>query len=204
MAFLDVLFPTRISINAQARPLFLTSKAWVGRRRVVNLQEPFPLQQYQIDAPVRSAKDFEALRSFFYVVRGDRDGFRFKDWTDYLLTQQNSRLVRVSAGLFQVHRVYAVGASEMLRPLSRPVAGMRFWRTRASVVTEVTGSATLNTSTGRVTISGDDPADTYTASGQFHVPVAFKDPQPTWRFVSGREMQTDWPSIELEEFDETA
>lgn len=201
MAFFEEVFPERISNNMTGGPRFKTRKGNTeGGQRYVNQDDPYPVHDYLLNHPVRSGEDFEQLRAFFFVVGGDRDGFRFKDWSDYRATQQNSRLTLVSGAIYQLNRIYVFGSRTFVRPIQKPVAGLQVFRTRSGSTTNITGSSVVDTTTGRVTVSGHVSGDAYTWSGEFHVPVAFKDPQAVFNVIGTPRMLTEWPNIELEEF----
>jgi uncharacterized protein (TIGR02217 family) len=199
MAFFEALFPPRISANAQGGPRFITEKAYTASgRRSTNRLAALPLADYAIDHPVREAADFEELRAFFYVVGGDADGFRFKDWSDFVLTDANSRLDLVSGTTWQIERLYTFGARTLARPIQKPVAGAVVHRLRG--MTHSTVTTTVDSTTGQCVIGDHVDGDTYTAVGQFHVPVAFKDPKAVWKFIGGSRGLTEWTGIDLEEF----
>lgn len=198
MAFFEALFPPRISANAVGGPRFITEKAYsASGRRSTNRLAAWPLHEYAIEHPVRTAVDFEELRAFFYVVGGDADAFRFKDWADYQLTDANSRLSLVSGTTWQLERVYTFGSRTFARPISKPVAGVVVNRLRSGVRTAT--AAVLDTTTGLCTISDHVSGDTYSAVGEFHVPVAFKDPAASWVVLGTSSGLTEWPGIDLEE-----
>lgn len=201
MAFFEHLFPPRISRNAQGGPRFLTSKAYtVSGQRHTNRNATYPLHQYTIAHPVRAAVDFEELRAFFYVVGGDADAFRFKDWSDFRATLENTSATLISGTTYQLNRTYTVGSRQFVRPIYKPVAGVLVFRNRSGVITEVTESCVVNTATGQMTVStGHESGDTYRWAGTFHVPVAFKDAAALWTLLGTPDMLTEWPNIELEE-----
>ena len=198
MAFREILFPPRISANASGGPRFITSKAYTrSGRRAVNSDALYPIHEYTISHPVRTGDGFNELRAFFYIVGGDKDGFLFKDWTDYVASSLNTSLTLVSGSVYQLNRTYTFGSDTYVRPIYKPAAGAIVFRDRSGAVS--TASATVDATTGRATISGHVEGDTYTWSGQFHVPVAFKDPQAVWNFIGTPDMLTEWVGIELEE-----
>lgn len=201
MAFFEALFPERISINAEGGPRFLNSKAYMqGGQRITNRETTHPLHQYSVAVPARRSEDFTELRAFFYVVGGDADGFRFKDWTDFLATQANSNLTLISGSVYQLNRLYTYGSRTYVRPIYKPVTPIQVFRTRGGVTTEITpASASIDYTTGRVTISGHVAGDTYRWAGEFHVPVAFRDPSAMWRLLGSANDLVEWPNIELEE-----
>lgn len=200
MAFFEQRFPERISRNALGGPRFFNSKAYtVSGQRNTNRNATYPLHQYTIDHPVKAAEDFEALRAFFYVVGGDADAFRFKDWSDHRATQANSSATLLTGSTYQLNRLYTFGSRTFVRPIYKPVndGALKLWRTRSAVVSEAT--VTPDYTTGQVDVLGHVSGDTYTWSGTFDVPVAFKDPAAMWRLLGTPNLLTDWTGIELEE-----
>lgn len=201
MAFFEQLFPPRISRNAQGGPRFLTSKAYTtSGQRITNRNAAWPLHQYTIDHPVKTAADFEELRAFFYVVGGDADAFRFKDWSDFRATVENTSMTVITGTTYQLNRTYTFGGRQFIRPIYKPVAGLRVFRNRGGVITDVTTDCVITTSTGQVVVQlGHQAGDTYRWQGTFHVPVAFKDPAALWTLLGTPDLLTSWPAIELEE-----
>lgn len=201
MAFFEELFPAEISANMTGGPRFVTSKAYMASgQRDTNREALYPLHEFSLAHPVQDRHSFEALRAFFWVVGGDADAFRFKDWSDHLATTANTSTTLVSTGVYQLNRVYSYGARSFTRPIQKPVAGARIWRTRGGVPADITGTSTLDATTGRVTVTGHVAGDIYTWAGEFHIPAAFKDPAAVFRVLgSGDRMLTEWPGIEVEE-----
>lgn len=200
MAFFEERFPEYISLGAEGGPRFITSKAYMqGGQRISNREATHPLHEYSIAHPVKDRADFEALRAFFYVVGGDADAFRFKDWADFRATQANSSLSLISSNVYQLNRLYTYGSRTYVRPIYKPVASIAMYRTRSGVTTLATADASVNYTTGRVTVSNHVSGDTYTWVGEFDVPVAFKDPGAMWRLLGTQDELIEWPSIELEE-----
>ena len=198
MAFFEELFPARISRDAEGGPRFITSKAYsTAGQRITNREATYPLHEYTIAHPPRSQEDFEALRAFFYVVGGDADAFRFKDWSDYRATRQCSNLTLVSGAEFQLNRLYTFGTRTFVRPIYKPMEGAVVWRNRGGVWSQAV--AVVDSSTGKATVSGHAVGDNYAWEGMFHVPVAFKDPAAMWKVLGGPKLITEWTGIELEE-----
>lgn len=127
----------------------------------------------EISYRARPKTEYDELRDFFNVVfRNGHIGFRAKDWSDFELTQANSALYLVDGADWQICRLHAAGASFYLRPTKKPVSdSVTIFRTRADVVSEAT--ATIDYTTGIATISGHADGDTYTAEGEFDIPVTF-------------------------------
>jgi uncharacterized protein (TIGR02217 family) len=204
MAFHEYLFPPRISANMQAGPRFMVDSAFtLGGQRYTNLRDPYPLHEYRINHPVRSGAEFEELRAFFWVVNG-RDAFRFKDWSDYLLNSGNSSLELITGSTYQITRKYVSPGRTALRPIYKPVAGIKVFRNRAGVITDITSTSTITTTNGRVVLTGHTSGDTYYCTGEFHVPGAFTDPEAVFNVLGGSSMLTEWADFGVREVREIA
>lgn len=200
MAFFEHLFPQKISLSAEGGPRFLTSKAYGSSgQRVTNRDASQPLHQYRVSLIPMEGDAFDELKAFFYVVGGDCDGFRFKDWSDYQATADNTKLVPVPGheSTWQLCRVYEYAERQFVRTISKPVEGAQVFRKRSGSVAQL--SVTPDPTTGRVVIEDHESGDTYHWIGEFHVPVAFRDPSTIWNIIGGPKMITSWPDIELEE-----
>lgn len=210
MAFYEQLFPPRISANMTGGPGFLVREAnTVGGQRYTQRDDPYPIHEFQLAHPIRSGQDFEELRAFFWVIGGSADGFRFKDFSDFRATQQNTTLTLITGSTYQLCRTYASAAPAgsawltasrtFIRPIYKPVSGLKVYRTRSGSTTDITGSSTITTTNGRVVISGHMSGDTYTWEGEFHIPVAFMNPKAAFQVIGGSSMLTEWPDIGLRE-----
>lgn len=201
MAFFEELFPPEISVGMTGGPRFMTSKAYTqAGHRHTNRIALHPLHEYSLSQPSMRQDLFDRLRAFFWVVGGDADAFRFKDWSDHRCNLAQGGTTEVSAGVYQLHKVYSYGARSAVRTITKPVAGARIYRTRSAVVTDITATSTLDTTTGRVTVTGHLAGDTYAWAGEFHIPAAFKDPAAVWRWLGeAGSANMAWPSLEVEE-----
>ncbi len=205
MAFFEELFPTEVGRNMVGGPRALVQVAYASSgQRFVNDMDPEPLHEWSLAYPVQIGEEFEALRAFAYVINVNRDAFRFEDPADHEATQQNSGMALISAGVYQLTRRYTYGARSKVRPIYKPVAGAQIFRTRSGFTTNITGTSSVSTTTGQVTVSGHIGGDTYTWAGDFHIPVHFRDAAAVWRFLGGSRMLTEWPDIALVESREIA
>lgn len=200
MAFLESpVFPERISAYAEIMPAFMNDVSYLDGRRYVLQQDELPVHYWKIDHPVRTNQDFEELRAFWYNVGANRDAFRFRDPTDYIASQLNSRLTNVSGNVWQLNRIYVTGARTFYRPIKKPEVVLAVFRTRSGVTTDATADCTTVLTTGRVTIANHLAGDSYTWVGRFHTPAAIKNEQASWRLLGSSRSLVEWPSIELEE-----
>lgn len=199
MAFFETRLPECYAFGARGGPVFSTEVVkTTGGQRYANANWLMPLHLYDISQGVKTQTDFEVIRDFFYVVGGRRDGFRFKDWADYVATLQPLSLI--TGSVYQMNRVYVRGSRTFARPIYKPVAGATFVRTRGGTPSAIT--PTVDYTTGQVTVSGHVAGDTYAWSGEFDVPVAFVNDQMEAEITNRNQREgflITWPSIQIEE-----
>ena len=202
MAFLEQRLSPRIEQGAIGGPVNrgrqMVRTAGGKLRQVFTWAEP--LREYTINHGVMGAPDARELLSLWYVVNfTPYEGFRFRDWADYVATQANSRCTLVSGSNYQLQLVYTFAGIEFVRKITKPVAGAKVYRTRSGVDTEAT--ATINTSTGVAAISGHAAGDTYTWEGMFDVPVTFSGDEwmPQAEAMASDGVVSTMPTIQLEE-----
>lgn len=175
MAFLEQRLNPRIEQGASGGPVNRGRqmvRSAGGRLRQV-FTWPEPLHEFTVSHGLLDGVRLEELRSMWYVVNfTPYEGFRFRDWSDYIATQANSRCALLTSTTLQLQRIYTFAGIDFVRKVSKPVAGAAIYRTRSGVVSTVSG-ATVDTTTGIATITGHTAGDTYTWAGQFDVPVTF-------------------------------
>jgi uncharacterized protein (TIGR02217 family) len=181
MAFLEQRISPKITEGSEGGPTQpARSRVYmVNGRLKQNFSALMPIHKYEVSHGVRSRADYQSVLDLFYVVMfTPYEGFRFKDWGDYQLTQANSRLTLVSGSNYQINRVHTFGAVEFLRPIYKPVDGtIVVKRDRSGTIS--TATATVTATTGVAAISGHVEGDTYTCEGEFDVPVTFSSDEWT-------------------------
>jgi uncharacterized protein (TIGR02217 family) len=132
-----------------------------------------PLLTCELSHGVRSAADYQTvLDAWMVVMCTPFEGLRVKNWRDYQATQQNTSLRFIVGSTWQLCRRHVFGGIELLRNITKPVAGtVTVFRLRTGVTT--TASASIDSATGIATISGHSTGDTYTWSGEFDFPMTF-------------------------------
>lgn len=176
MTFLDQRLHDGVARGSRGGPVGSRTKAYLPNGQ---LQQQFnysrALHRYDISFGIKTADDFEAIRTLFYVVMfTPYEGFRMRDWNDYTASPSNSTLTLVSGTTWQLQRVYTNGSVSFKRDIVKPESGsVTVYRTRSGVTTTI--APTIDATTGRVTISGHVSGDTYTWAGRFDVPVTFED-----------------------------
>lgn len=108
--FLEVRIPESISEGSKGGPGFATdvfeSETGFEQR---NSKWEFARCRYDISYGIRSKDDMDTVLEFFYNMRGRATGFRYKDWTDYIL---DDGLIGIGDGAedtFQIIKVYNAG-----------------------------------------------------------------------------------------------
>lgn len=201
MAFFEERMNPDLTFGAQGGPVFSTSRAVsTSGREVVNRNWSLPLHRYNVQHCIKTAADFDEILAFFYVVSGAFDGFRYKDWNDF--TDDNRGILTlVSGSQYQMFKTYTKGSRTFNRKISKPVAGVQIFRFRSGVQSNITGSSTIDLTTGLVTVTGHVAGDTYRWSGEFDVPVRFMSDDLLYTIVnkSGTEFLIDSGPIELME-----
>ncbi len=157
MSFLESpRFPANISYGAVGGPGYNTD--------VVILNSGFEQRQqnwevarakYDVSHGVKSQADHDVLISFFRSVKGRANGFRFKDWADYQVTQANGKLgegVGDGTGVLQLNKYYAAGSLYEYRAIKKPVSAALY--KNGSLLT-ITTHYTIDLTTGIVTLVAD-------------------------------------------------
>lgn len=161
-----------------------------------------PKHEMDLSHGLRNAADYQVLLDFHYIVfSGGFEGFRVKDWRDYIATQQNTAMTATvgATGDYQLQRKHVAGANQYLRDIKKPVVGtVVVWRNRAGAIT--TASATVDYTNGRVIVAAHIAGDTYTWTGEFDVPMTFVDDVWTGHLeVNTENLHVDSQSVQLEE-----
>lgn len=107
--------------------------------------------KWVLAADIYDDAEKEALLAFFRARRGRAEGFRFKDWTDYLVTVANGIMSPASvngAKEYQLVRRYSTTGTNHDRPIKKPVSGT----VSVYMADALQGSATVDPTTGLVTL----------------------------------------------------
>lgn len=171
MAFHDVRLPDDVERGAAGGPNFKTTVidlANGSEQRNADWQEA--RHEWELSYGVQDKDDFAAVRAFFFARRGMANTFLFKDWSDYVLTDETQGVGDGANMLFQLIKTYENdGPSPYYRRITRPVTGTVVWK-----VDGVVRSATHN-GLGLYTLAGPVIANgaIVTASAQFDMHVRF-------------------------------
>lgn len=170
--FDEVRLPDNIERGASIGPSFLTViNTLQSGAEQRNIQYIFPRLLIDASYGVQSKQDYEQILEFFYARQGRARGFRFKDWTDFQITNTAIGIGDGSRTQFQIHRAYTSGTVTFNRPITKPIGSTFTFTVNGSPTTP----ASVDDTTGVVTFSSAPALSAVIAvtSGEFDVPVRF-------------------------------
>lgn len=163
MSFLESpRFPEGISRGATGGPTFQTTVTQTGGGQEYRNQGwSQPRRKYDVSHAARTFDLYKELLAFFLVANGRTNGFRFKDWADYIATAAQGRFVLLTSTTFQAYKRYTSGSSYVDRIIQKGVAT---WTVTGGTV------ASIDYTTGIVTMSSGTPT---AWAGEYDVPARF-------------------------------
>lgn len=177
MEFVDTPFPDRIAFQAKAEPMWQTTlTALLSGFEATNQEWSQLRHSYDAGLAVRVASDYLLVKAHFNKMRGKAKSFPFFDPIDHTVAQLAGLLVAEQGSPNDLHMLYqyGTGTGAYQRRISRPKTGtIAVYRTRSAVTSSITGSATIDYTTGIVSVTGHVAGDTYGWSGDFYVPCRY-------------------------------
>ncbi len=171
MSFTEIRFPENISYGSTGGPEFSTDIVTTHNgceQRNVNWSRA--RARYNIAYGVRSNEQLTELITFFQARKGKAIGFRFKDWSDFTVTNQEIGIGDGKKMTFQLIKTYISGKDKHTRMIKKPVHGT----IKIYLDNEETEKYSVNYSTGEITFTKPPAKGTIiTASFEFDVPVRF-------------------------------
>jgi uncharacterized protein (TIGR02217 family) len=167
-------FPDTVAEGASGGPTFSTNvfEAHTG------LEQRFCTRstarhRYNVGMGVRTKTSMDDMRDFFYRVKGKRYGFRFKDWNDYKMVDQNIGTGDGAEVAFNIVKTYVTGSYTYSRRIFKPVTSTIVVKV-AGVTQTLTADYTVNSTRGIITF-GVAPvaAAAITITCEFDVPCRF-------------------------------
>ena len=173
MSFIETpRFPSSIALGATGGPEFFTgvvpSRAGFEKR---TQYLRYPKQRWDASPGVETHAQFIELRNFFLVCGGRWRAWRFPDQSDFRVEHAGNErgvVTGITSTTFQLFKRYTIGALELDRKITKPVAG-----TATVSVSGVPEAFTLDTATGIVTIASAPAAANVTWAGEFDTPMRF-------------------------------
>jgi uncharacterized protein (TIGR02217 family) len=130
-SFIETQFPSDISYNSSGGPGFsttvFTSTSGFEQR---NINWAASRAVYDCSQAVKTVEQMDTVLAFFMSMMGKAYAFRYKDWADYMLVNQN--LINTVTGtpggdgatlIFQLVNVYTAGPQSFTRTIKKPVTG---------------------------------------------------------------------------------
>ena len=151
MAFDEVVYPVTVSQRSGGGPMFQTEVIQVrSGQEQRNKNWSLPLYRYNAAAGVRTKADLDLVVAFFNVAGGRGDGFRYKDWQDYSVTDE--ALVVTGKEVYQLTKAYSNTVRTLYRNILKP-------RASPAVTMKRGGGAfsafSIDTTTGLITLTPD-------------------------------------------------
>lgn len=198
-------FPESISYGSSGGPSF-TTHIFTGTSSYEQRTIAWSLARgrWNVGLGIRDRDDMDAVRSFFYEMRGRAIGFRFKDWHDYALTDELIGTGNGATTVFQLRKTYGT-TNPYVRTITKPVVGtltVMVGTTNVPVGDSNPNRVTPDYTTGLLTFgSSVIPAAMaeIRVTGTFDVPVRF-DVDQLSATHEGFETETwgDIPIVEIE------
>jgi uncharacterized protein (TIGR02217 family) len=169
MSFVNIQFPTDISVNCVGGPTYYTDVVKVASgHEKRNQRWSAPLCEYEVGY-LNNKAQLDTLISFFRARKGKAVGFRFKDWSDYSSTASVLGYGNGTTTNYQLTKTYTSGGASEVRNITRPVVG-----TVTAYVDTVASGVVVDYETGIISFTNPPASGTQiTASYEFDVPVRF-------------------------------
>ena len=138
------------------------------------------LRKYDLGFVPMLPAQWAAIEGLHEVTEGGAYGFLMRDPKDSTVTHAEGRLQLVSAGVYQLTKLYTSAGSALTkaRTINRPMSPIVIHEAGVPAV-----GATVDYDTGRVTYAGAATALTW--SGAFYVPVHFERDELDFELVRG-------------------
>ena len=132
-SFLEVQFPSNISIGAVGGPEFSTNVVTINSGyESRNINWSVARAKYDVSHGVKTIHEVDQLIAFFRMVKGKAIGFRFKDYADFQVTKQqgvfsllnSSEIISISTGAqsYQLYKEYPFSSfSYTTRKILKPI-----------------------------------------------------------------------------------
>lgn len=205
----EVRLPEDIERGAQGGPRFRVTRVRLasGREKRNRLWQQ-PLQTWDIGYGIQSQEDWEDVRDFWYARGGPERSFRFKDFSDFEITDQQIGLGDDTTTEFQVFKRYSSGGVDFDRTITKLVSGTVVVKLDGTTLTEGVdytvdlniGVITFTTAPGSEYGTGPGGEEVVSVTCEFDIPVVFREEQfPLVAHVFSDDMKGSIPSIPIDE-----
>ncbi len=122
--FAEIQFPPKVSFGSSGGPGFRTSIFEVDSGQIGGTVEWDRIRaRFNVKLDFVNDVELEAVQDHFYAMRGMGIGFRYKDWSDFTLANQNFFVGDGVTKSFQLFKRYISGAHKFDRIIKKPVVG---------------------------------------------------------------------------------
>jgi len=125
MAFYDDLrLPDDVERGATGGPEFKTDIAELfNGYEKRSIYWTMPLGSWNVGYGIQNIDNLEDVKSLFYIAKGRAHGFRFKDWSDFELEDQELQGLDGQTTVIQLIKTYDLGTESFKRDIKKPVNG---------------------------------------------------------------------------------
>ncbi|APR98904.1 TIGR02217 family protein [Wolbachia endosymbiont of Folsomia candida] len=171
MSFTEVRFPEDISYGSTGGPEFSTDVVTTHNgREQRNINWSHARAKYNIAYGIKSNEQLLELITFFQARKGKAIGFRFKDWSDFIVSNQEIGVGDSQQTTFQLIKTYVSGEDKYVRVIKKPVRD----KVKIYLNGKEESECSVNYATGEITFIKPPIKDTIiTATFEFDVPVRF-------------------------------
>ena len=165
-------FPSSIAIGATGGPEFFTGvvQSRSGKEQRTKFLK-YPRQRWDASPGVKTPAQFLELRNFFLIAGGRWRAWRYPDPVDNRADHTGDEkgiATGITSTTFQMVKRYTVGSSTMDRRITKPVTG-----TVQVLVSGAPATASVDYTTGIITIAAAPAAANVSWAGQFDTPMRF-------------------------------
>ena len=122
ISFHEISFLPEIAYGATGGPEFstdvITSSSGFEQRNINWLQER---NRYNLAPAIKTKEQLEYLLGFFRLNKGRAIGFRFKDWADYQIKNQEIAVADGKLSEFQLIKSYHYSSYKAIRKIVKPI-----------------------------------------------------------------------------------
>ncbi len=172
--FHNVRLPDDIERGAVGGPSFKSSVSKLASGNDTTVRHWLqPLGGWEIGYGIQTIADIKLVEAFFYARMGAGFKFRFKDWSDFEISQQEIGIGDAAETDFQMFKRYSDGSFFFDRTITRLVSGtVRAWVNSDELFDPAGFSVDLDT--GILTFVVAPPAsELVEAACEFDTPVRF-------------------------------
>lgn len=122
--FAEVQFPPKVSFGSSGGPGFRTSIFEMDSGQIGGVIEWDRIRsRFNVKLDFVDEVQLAAVQDHFYAMRGMGIGFRYKDWQDFKISNQNFFVGDGVTTSFQLFKRYISGAHKFDRIIKKPVVG---------------------------------------------------------------------------------